>query len=169
MMVGWIARTAVQRGRNPIGWTLGGAAIGAAGFGAGFELFVQAAEGDSTAALLAAGFAPTALMLALMAGFGFVLLREPVKVSSRKEWPVHVMTRGEGTLRIAGGSLELTWKSGSLSRPMTDVDKVEPDGECVRITVAGEELAMLPMGKPESREGRIAQSRTIALQVRAAR
>jgi hypothetical protein len=39
----------------------------------------------------------------------------------------------------------------------------------VRITVAGEELAMLPMGKPESREGRIAQSRTIALQVRAAR
>jgi hypothetical protein len=119
--------------------------------------------------MLAGLFAPAMLMLVMMGAIGLVLRREPVKVARRKAWPVHVMKRGGGTVRIANGTVEVTWKDGSLLRPLADIEKVEPDGECVRMTIGGEELTLLPMSTPDTRDGRIAQSRAIALQLRPSR
>jgi hypothetical protein len=170
LMIAWIAQTAQSRGRSIIGWSLGGAVAGALAFVAGAQLLLQILDDnktDTSAGDIFLGvFAPTLFMMGAMAVIGTVLHREPVKVALRKLWSVHVVGRGDGKLRIEAGLVELSWPQGSLSKSAALIEKVEADGEAVRVTIGGDESAILPTGKPETRDGRIAQSAAIARQLR---
>ncbi|MBX3156622.1 MAG: hypothetical protein KF773_11520 [Deltaproteobacteria bacterium] len=171
-LLAWIARTAQERGRNVVGWSIGAVVGGGLGLATGIRWLSDVASSDqdvSSLTLFGVFLAPSALMAAVMGAIGIVLRRGPVVVSTRAEWPIHVVNRGDGTLRIHAGLVEVRWPHGSLSRAAELIDRVEPDGECVRITVAGEELAILPMSKPDTREGRIAQALAITKQLRPTR
>jgi hypothetical protein len=94
-------------------------------------------------------------------GVGLYVRSLPISVARGTRWKVHIVGRGEGTLRIDGGDIVLAWDDGRRRAERSTVQAVA-DGESVRLTIEGDELALMPMGKPDSPEGRRAQSKQLA-------
>jgi hypothetical protein len=158
-LVAWIAKVAQARGRSVIGWPLLGGAAGAAGFALGVVLFANTAETDlSTLIMLLSTLAPLVLMVAAMAGVVYALHRAPVHVANAKDWAVHFVDRGAGQIRFhGGGKVTFEWPNGSRDAELRDV-RAQPDGESVRVQIDGDELCLMPLGKPDTPAGRRQQS-----------
>jgi hypothetical protein len=163
--IAWIAQSAQRRGRNPLAWVAIGLAVGGLGLTVGVQLYRWATGGDDpNAAAIVAGLLaiPVSILVPLITT-ALVLGRLPVRVGRSREWQVHVMNRGPGSLRIEGESVHLAWPDVSRVVPAPELRGVQVDGECVRFeTASGDAFVLMPRGGPDHRDGRIAQSKALA-------
>jgi hypothetical protein len=163
MLMAGVGRMARDRGRSVLVWAFGAAAAGVAGFALGvavMQQFVDDEVGDLMMVL--SMMAPAGFMVMAMIGVWGYLYRSPVQVSQKNEWKVHFVSRGEGQIVISGGEVRFEWEGGSRTEWLDRLERVEPDGECVRIQVGDLELAVLPMGGPDSPDARRRQSLVLA-------
>ena len=158
-LIAWTAKVAQSRGRSVVGWPLLAAVVGILGFALGILLFKNTADDDlSTAIIMLATLSPPILMFAAMGGVVFALHRSQVYVANTKNWAVHFVNRGEGTVRfLGGGKVAFGWSDGSRDAELRDVS-AEADGECVRVKIESDELCVMPLGKPDTPTGRRQQS-----------
>ncbi len=167
LLVVWIGRTAMARGRSTAVWCLIGGVFGVLGATAGFMLARRLLEagGDEVNMMAAVGalFAPVVMLVVPMVVVRTILQREPIHVGRRSAWSVTVMGKGTGTISVAGDTIRFDLDGASRT---LDLGKVEADGECVRLTLADEELVAMPLGKPETPAGRKQQSLLLARQLR---
>ena len=170
LLVAWIGKTAMARGRSAAVWCLIGGAFGGLGITAGFMLSNRLLEvgGDelNLMAAVAALFTPVVALVVPMVVVRTVLQREPIHGGRRSAWKVSVMGKGNGTISVDGNAIKLELEGAART---LDITTVEADGECVRITLADEELVAMPMGKPETPAGRKQQSLLLAKQLRQAK
>src|SRR5688572_3084838 len=102
IQVAWVGKTAQERGRNWIVWTVLGAAAGVFGGYGGVVVFAHVVEESETMS----GFAMLALLVPLVGTFaptlaiGLVLKRSEMHVGTRKTWQVQFMDRGPGSITI---------------------------------------------------------------------
>ncbi len=174
-LIAWTARLAASRGRNVVGWTLAGANAGVAGFVVSLELIDRAADGADLASnwWLLSVFAPLVLVIGPMVAIGGVIHKLPVRVARRAAWRVHTPTKGDGQLTIRGGELVIEWRDLEDRVALERLRDVRVDGECLRLawrdgTHDVEQLVM-PMERPQTREGRQAQAAALARELRAKR
>jgi len=170
LLIVWVARIAQGRGRNPVGWSLGAAIAGVLGMWAGLliadRLIDSADISESVLIVAAAIIVPPIAMVTPMIVIGMVVQREPILISTQGVWPVTFMGKGEGTIAIEAGTVRLTWKDTSRDLAAGQLVRAEADGECVRLTLADDELVALPMGKPATPAGRRLQSLVLAKRLR---
>lgn len=168
ILVAWIAKLAQSSGRIVAGWALGAAATGVLAVAAGLALIVHLVDLETANSLtLLSALTPPVFMVGSMIVLGLVLQRMSIKISHRDEWPVHFVNRGPGRISIDAGVARFVWPDGSRTTPLDQLQRVEADGECVRIGCAEDlELVALPMGKPETPAGRKQQSLTLARRLR---
>lgn len=161
-LLAWTATAAQRQNRHPAVWALASGLAGILGFGVGMAIVYRALDLDAaTPALILLMLVPLVLMAGAMVAVVFVLRRGPVHVTLAKTWPVHFVDRGEGKLSFEGKLVKLEWRDGSREAPLRDV-RGRADGECVRVTIEADELCLMPMGKPETPEGRRRQSVLLA-------
>lgn len=168
LLLASIGKIARDRGRNFALWALVGAAAGVAAFLLGIAVFQQAMSDDdsSTTLALLSVLAPLVFMVAAMFGVWMYLQRSRVHVSSRDTWTVHFVSRGDGVIEIGAEDVRFEWPDGSRSIRRSEIERVEADGECVRITAPELELAALPTGTPNTPDGRREQSQALARRLR---
>jgi len=167
LLMAWIARTAIAHGRFGVLWGIGGGAVGAGAFAAGLAIVSQSVDADMSAGVLVGALLiPIALMVGSMVALALVLRRGGIQVAAKKVTPIHFLDRGAGQLRIEGENVSFTWRDGSRAATRGALETVVADGEVVRVSVGGDELCFMPMGKPETPEGRRQQSITIAGRLR---
>jgi hypothetical protein len=174
LLVVWIGRTAMARGRSAAVWCLIGGGFGVLGITAGFMLADQLLDtgGDKVnmMAAVAALFTPVITLVLPMVAVRTVLHREPIHVARRTAWNVTVMGKGNATISVDGDQVRFVIESAAPSAEQTQtISKVEADGECVRITLGGEELIAMPLGEPATPAGRKHQSLMLAKQLRQAK
>jgi hypothetical protein len=172
--VAWIARTARDRGRSIVGWAVLGAAVGVAGALAAREVLYAASDPDAgNASLLATLVAPLALVMIPMEIVAVGVGRLPAHAARRRRWRVHSARRGGARLELAPGPLVIQWNDTRDQVALADLVRADADGECVRLAWlhAGSEIehVLMPMEKPDTRPGRLAQARALAAQIAAFR
>ena len=161
-MLAWTATVAQRQGRMPVIWAFASGLAGLFGFGLGTAIVYRALDLDApTPALILLMLVPLVLMAGAMTAVVIVLRRGPVHVALAKTWPVQFIDRGEGKVRFEGKLVRFEWRDGTREAPLHDV-KGRADGECVRVTIDQDELCLMPMGKPETPEGRRRQSVLLA-------
>lgn len=159
----WVGKQAAARGRLELVWAPIAALVGLAGFGLGASLVYRWIDLDAPLGFLALmSMLPVVLMLAGLFGVGAYVRSRPINVASgAARWKVHVVGRGEGTVRIDGDDIVLAWADGDRRAARTAI-RATADGETVRLVIDGDELALMPLGKPDSAEGRRVQSQQLA-------
>jgi hypothetical protein len=160
--IAWVAKRAQAKGRNPLAWTGLGLVLAVVGVRAGVALFMKAAEADNDAWMALFGTAPITLGLVGLIAIVLVLNALPVKVALGTTWPVFEKQYGAGTLVIDGDAIELRWADGNTQRIARAELTATPDQESVRLAWQDRELLVMPTGSPATRDGRVAQARTIA-------
>ena len=164
----WIADTAASRGRSQIGWTALGVAISIACFAVAMMLLgaifgsEDIVKTGSIASTMLALLVPLIAMLCSLSGLGLWLRRQPIKIRAPRLWPVSCRINGSGKLEILPGSVRLIWDNRTEDIARADLRQVRPDGECLRLAWTGGELMLMPMASPQTRDGRIEQSQTLA-------
>jgi hypothetical protein len=162
MLIAWTGKLAQSRGRNPYLWSFVNALAGACAFGAGtFVTWSIVDSTDSTSALLIVMFIPLVTMIAAMVGIARSLDRQSTGPSRKKAWTVHILKHGDGHLRIEKEKAVFEWSGGSRDISLRELERVEVDGECVRVH-SGEELVVIPTADGLSPEGRRHVSKQIA-------
>jgi len=165
MIIAWTGKVAQSRGRNPFLWAFVNAAAGAGAFGAGVFVLQSIVDStESTSALLLVMFLPLALMIAAMVGIARSIDRGST-TTRRKSWPVHILQRGDGQLRIEKEKVVFEWPGGTSDISLREPLRVEVDGECVRLHTT-EELVVIPTADGLSAEGRRNVSRQIAHRIK---
>ena len=159
----WIADAAASRGRSQIGWVVVAVVISILCLGLAWMLPVNAfgARSDIAGPLLAT-LAPLVVMVFALFGLGMWLKRRPVKVRNARVWPVCCRINGTGKLEILPDSVRLVWGGRTQDIPRAQLSRVQPDGECLRLVWSDGELVLMPMLHPQTRDGRIKQSETLA-------
>ncbi len=154
---------AQAQGRAPLWWALISGLIGAALFALGIAIFERSTELDaSTGVMMLTLLLPLVLMVASMTAVVIGLARAPIHVVRLRTSPVHFVDRGEGCVRFDHGKVAFEWRDGAREVALPDV-RAQADGECVRVTIAnGDELCLMPLGKPETSAGRRQQSVLLA-------
>ncbi len=171
-LIAWIALLAHGRGRNGFGW--GAAALGGSliGFGIGFVIAgAMFHDADITAGVFSLGailVVPLIGMVVPIVWIALILRNAPMRVSEDGPWEVSFLSRGDGRIEVAGDAVSLAWDGQTRGLELGDLTCVEADGECVRLTLDGEELVAMPMGRPATAAGRRIQSLVIAKRLRAA-
>lgn len=171
-VVAWVAKSAHSRGRSVIAWVAIGVVAGGLGLQVGRAIYRNATAGDNLndAALMAGLLAVPLSAFAALILVIVVLTRLPVHVGRAREWPVHVMKRGPGSVRIAGDALHVTWHDMERVLPAAELRDVEVDGQCVRfVTTSDDVFVLMPRGGPDSSEYRAAQSKALARAISAVR
>ncbi len=166
LLVVWVARVASSRGRSMLLWSLIGGGVGAIGNLTGFALARQmlGGEGDvGIMVLVAALFTPLITLVLPMLAVGYIVRREPMHVPRKVSWPVSFLGKGNGTIELVAEGIRIVQGE---STKIIKLEKVEADGECVRIAIGGEELVAMPMGEPATPAGRRHQSLVLAKQLR---
>jgi hypothetical protein len=159
-----IANVAEPRGRSPMLWGL----IGGVAYLVAYALvnilveLLRTPEDDNAALVMLALFAPFMIAGLAMAGVGAIVARLGVKVVQRREYDVHCRHNGAGRLEITPEVVRLHWEGRSEEIARSQLQAVAVDGECLRLRWTEGELLLLPMGRPQSREGRIGQSQALA-------
>jgi hypothetical protein len=170
LLLVWVARTAIDRGRSALVWSLIGGGAGALGIVTGFMLANRMIGADdaeiSMLMTVAIFFTPLVTLIGPMVLVGWIVLREPIKVVETGSWPVSFLGKGNGAISVEHANIRV--ELGGAIRVLTgaQITKVEADGECVRITLPDEELIALPMGKPATPAGRKHQSLILARRLR---
>lgn len=163
----WVARTAQSRGRSALVWSLIAGAAGGLGVCTGFLLANRLLGPDDAAIGLAATvgamFAPVVAMVVPMVIVRTILVREPIKVADHGTWQVSFLGQGSGKIAVEHSQIHVDLAG---ERQILAPTRVEADGECVRITLADRELVALPLGKPDTPEGRRHQSLILAKRLR---
>jgi hypothetical protein len=170
LLLVWVARIALSRGRSALVWTLIAAGAGVLGTVTGFLLMdkmLGASDVDpGMLTTVMAVFTPLILLILPMLAVGSMVRREPIKVATRGTWPVAFLGKGDGTIAVDGPQIRVELGSTSRLLEPEQLVRVEADGECVRLTLSDEELIALPMGKPATPEGRRQQSLVLAKRLR---
>lgn len=170
LLLVWVARSAQNRGRSALVWSLLAACAGVLGTVTGVLLLDQMlGAGDAERGMLItvmAIFTPLLLLILPMLAVGFMVQREPIKVINRGSWPVAFLGKGDGSITVDGAQIRVDLGDKSLLLEPQQLVRVEADGECVRLTLADEDLIALPMGKPATPAGRRQQSLVLAKRLR---
>jgi hypothetical protein len=165
-----LVKLAEARGRNRLLWPLLGGVVGIGGLFVGFAVSAWAtvSAGDNTAML--AAFAPLVLAFASVLGVAGLLYALPIGVSGGRAWPIASPRGGTGRLELGPTALTLAWDGAPPLPPIprASVREVRVEGECLVLVWDGGEATLMPMGRPQSRDGRIAQSRALARRITAA-
>jgi hypothetical protein len=169
-LLAWVARLAVSRGRSAVVWGLLAGAVGGIGVMAGTMAagrLIWDREEVNLLVTVVGLFLPFITLIVPMLVVAFVVVREPIKVANRGPWAVTFMKQGPGTISEAGDKIAI--EHGGTRRELApdELTRVEADGECLRITIADEELVAMPMGKPATPAGRRHQSLVLAKRLRA--
>lgn len=164
LSISWMVRIAESRGRNQVFWGLVAALICVLGFVASvflIDLMLTNNDRDDVSALVAM-FVPFPVTIMAVFGLGVALGRLPVKVVASRRWKVHCRKNGAGWLEISPEVLRLEWEDRKQDISRSLLHKVEADGECLRLGWTDDELLLIPMMQPQTRDGRIRQSQTLA-------
>lgn len=159
-----IANSAEARGRNQILWGL------AAGVGYLVGYFLSGlilarllrVEVHAIAWFLLVVFSRYLLAALAVGAVGLLIRRLGIKVVQRREYDVHCRHNGAGRLEITPEVVRLHWEGRSQEVARSQLQVVAVDGECLRLSWAEGELLLLPMMRPQTREGRISQSQALA-------
>lgn len=157
-----VANGADARGRSSMGW---GLAAGMAYLLAYLvsSLLVGFLDIDNSVGLLVLAALGPYLIAALAAGgVGLMLGKLGIKVAQRRAYEVHCRENGTGRLEIAPEVVRLHWEARSQEVSRSQLQTVTVDGECLRLGWTEGELLLLPLGRPQTREGRISQSHALA-------
>jgi hypothetical protein len=95
-------------------------------------------------------------------GVALVLARLGIRVAQRGAYDVHCRENGAGRLEITSDVVRLHWEGRSQEIARSQLLTVTVDGECLRIGWGAGELLLLPLGRPQTRDGRISQSQALA-------
>jgi hypothetical protein len=158
----WIADAAASRGRSQVGWTALAVIISIACLPVTCLVPEVADRSGDIAAPLLAILAPFVVMFFALFGLGRWLKRRPVKVRRGRVWPVSCRINGAGKLELMPDVVRLIWEDRTQDIPRAQLSRVQPDGECVRLAWSEGELVLIPMLPPQTRDGRIQQSRMLA-------
>jgi hypothetical protein len=168
-LVAWVARLALSRGRSAVVWALIAGAVGGLGLVAGLTVsgrMIWDSEDVNLLVTVVALFLPFVTLIVPMVIVGVVVLREPIKVASRGPWPVTFMKQGPGSISEAGGKIAIEYGGTRRELAPEQITRVEADGECLRLTIDGEDLVAMPMAKPQTPPGRRHQSLVLAKRLR---
>jgi hypothetical protein len=159
-----IANSAEARGRSQMLWGLAaGFAYLVAYFLGGFALGrLLDVDTDALGWFVIAAFSPYLLAALAVGAVGLLIGRLGVKVVQRREYDVHCRHNGAGRLEITPEVVRLHWEGRSEEIARSRLQAVAVDGECLRLCWAEGELLLLPMMRPQTREGRISQSQALA-------
>lgn len=163
----WIADAAASRGRSQVGWTALAVLISLACYPLGWflvsTLLARPLSALSDVAIPMLGIlAPVALVVFALLGLGLWLKRQPVKVRAARVWPVSCRINGAGKLEILPDTVRMVWENRIQDVPRAQLSSIRRDGECLRMAWADGELVLMPMLHPQTRDGRISQSETLA-------
>jgi len=163
----WIADAAASRGRSQVGWTALAVAISVVCFPLGWLLTLTMPVGtlsatSDVAVPMLAVLAPVVLLFFALLGLGLWLKRQPVKVRTARLWPVSCRINGAGKLEILPETVRLVWENRTQDIPRAELSSIGRDGECLRMVWTDGELTLMPMLHPQTRDGRIEQSETLA-------
>ncbi|MDB4957708.1 MAG: hypothetical protein JWO36_5277 [Myxococcales bacterium] len=143
-------------------WALGAAALGALGCWFGLLVSVACESANSETVSMLGAIAPLPGAFLPMIGVAFLLFRLPVNVTIGRDWPVHSSKSGTGRLVISPDALYLAWKDRGDLIQRSSVKSAVVDGECLRLVWTEGELVLMPLMQPQTRDGRIRQSQTLA-------
>lgn len=156
--VGFIARTASERGRSSGSW--GALSVVAGIFGAlgGSVLLTQVMHtfngADSTGSLLSASLASLLGPLGCMTGVFALLTLLPERVPrvGGTSWPVHWMPTHDMPaldclLTVENGRLHL---GTACAVDAKDLTEIAADGECLRLSWSGQSVTLMLAGKPRT-------------------
>jgi hypothetical protein len=151
------ARFARERGRSGTGWAALGVTAAIVGQAGGILVFGVAVGGDATSlsmgrvvwGFLASLLGPMACMVAVLG----ILWRLPARVPEvgGTRWSVHRMSTkdtpgSECMLSVEEGRLILGTEIVVEAKDVTDI---AVDGECLRLSWAGQSVYLVPTAKPE--------------------
>jgi MFS family permease len=159
-----IANSAEARGRNQMLWGLAAGVAYLVGYflvGLIFARLLSIATANLGWFLLAL-FIPYLLAALAVGAVGLLIARLGIKVVQRREYDVHCRHNGAGRLEITPEIVRLHWEGRSQEVARSQLQTVAVDGECLRLRWAEGDLLLLPMMRPQTREGRISQSQALA-------
>jgi hypothetical protein len=159
-----IANVADVRGRSPTGWGLVAGVVYLAAYGLGNFLVetLRDIENDNVGLVMLGAIVPFVIAGLVTAGIGATIARLGVKVVQRREYEVHCRENGAGRLEVSPEAVRLHWEGRSQEILRSQLHSVAVDGECLRLRWTDGELLLVPMGRPQSRDGRIGQSQALA-------
>ena len=117
---------------------------------------------NGMALLLVASLSPYLIAGLAAGGVGLLLARLGIRVAQRRAYDVHCRENGAGRLEITSEVVRLHWDGRSQEVARSELHTVKVDGECLRFGWGEGELLLLPLGRPQTREGRISQSQALA-------
>lgn len=159
----WVANAAASRGRSQVGWVAVAVNISLVCAALVWVVPIDAiaSDGDVVAPVVTVLLLLVPMFVALL-GLALWLRRRPVKVPAVRLWPVACRINGPGKLEILDDRLRLHWHGHTQVVPRAQLYSIAPDGECLRLAWGQSELLLMPMLPPQSRDGRIEQSQTLA-------
>jgi hypothetical protein len=157
-----VANSADERGRSPMLWGLvaGMAYMLAYLMSSVLVGFIDMENGLGV--LLIAAISPYLIAALAAAAVALVLARLGIRVAQRRAYDVHCRENGAGRLEIAAEAVRLHWEGRSQEVARAQLHTVKVDGECLRLRWSEGELLLLPLGRPQTRDGRISQSQALA-------
>jgi hypothetical protein len=159
-----IANSAEARGRSQMLWGLAAGSTYLVAYILGGLVLRRLLDfdGDSYGVLLLVGLSPYLVAALAVGGVGLLIGWLGIKVVQRRDYEVHCRQNGAGKLEITPEVVRLQWEGRSQEIPRSQLHAVAVDGECLRLRWTDGELLLLPMGRPQSRDGRISQSQALA-------
>jgi hypothetical protein len=159
-----IVNSAEARGRSQMLWGLAAGVVYLVGYFLGSLILARLPNVDTEALgwFLLAAFSPYLLAALALGAVGLLIRRLGIKVVQRRDHDVHCRHNGAGRLEITPEVVHLHWEGRSQDIPRSQLHSVAVDGECLRLRWTDGELLLLPMGRPQSRDGRIGQSQALA-------
>jgi hypothetical protein len=112
--------------------------------------------------LLIAAISPYLIAALAAGGVALVLARLGIRVAQRRAYDVHCRENGAGRLEIAADAVRLHWEGRHQEVARAQLHTVKVDGECLRLGWSEGELLLPPLGRPQTRDGRISQSQALA-------
>jgi hypothetical protein len=157
-----VANSADERGRSPMLWgVVAGMAYMLAYVMSSLMVGFLDVE-NGLGVLLIAAIAPYLIAALAAGGVALALARLGIKVAQRRAYDVHCRENGAGRLEIAPELVRLHWEGRSQEIARAQLHTVQVDGECLRLAWGEGELLLLPLGRPQTRDGRISQSQALA-------
>lgn len=157
-----VGRLASARGRFAIGWALAAAFASASGA----VLTVRVPDHSLIEVIL-----PALASIVAVAAIAFALYKLPIKTSTRSRCPIDDLTgEAPGQLTIKPDRVEISVLGRVRSFPRAALHTVAAEGECLRLSWeldgARHNIRMVPRGRPDTPDGRKAQSQALADRLR---
>jgi hypothetical protein len=157
-----VANSADERGRSPMLWGLGAGMAYMLAYLVSSLLVGFLDMENGLGVLVLASISPYLIAVLAAGGVALVLARLGIKVAQRRAYDVHCRENGAGQLEITPELVRLRWEGRSQEVARSQLHAVKVDGECLRLAWSEGELLLLPLGRPQTRDGRISQSQALA-------